>query len=105
MDGGGIARDGAKTITAWRREGDIFVDEPGKTEQKLGTGKDVAIAARGNRVYALWVGANGLEAWSESGKTETIAKQAAFPSVVALPSGGFLAAWEAGGTVAWRRLP
>ncbi len=100
MDGGGIVRDGAKTVTAWRREEDIYVDEPGKAEQKVGTGKDVAIAARGDRVYALWVsGADGFEAWNESGMPETIAKAAAFPSVVALPGGGFLAAWEAGGTV------
>jgi hypothetical protein len=105
MDGGGIARDGAKTITAWRREEDIYVDEPGKPEQKLGAGKDVAIAAAKDRVYALWVGAEGLEAWSGSGKPETIAKEAAFPSIVALPGGGFLAAWEAGGGIGLKRLP
>jgi len=106
MDGGGIARDGAKTITAWRREEDIFVDEPGGPERKVGTGKDVAVAAGQNRVYALWVAAGGaLEAWSGSGQPEVIAKTAAFPSVVALPGGGFLAAWEAGGSIGLKHLP
>ena len=106
MDGGGIARDGAKTITAWRREEAIYVDEPGKPELKVGTGEDVALAAGQNRMYALWVAAGGaLEAWKGAGKPEVIAKVAAFPSVVALPGGGFLAAWEAGGSIGLKRLP
>jgi hypothetical protein len=105
MDGGGIAHDGAKTITAWRREEDIYLAEPGKPEQKLGAGEDVAIAAAKNRVYAVWVGDGGLEAWNGSGKPETIAKAAAFPSVIALPGGGFLAAWEAGTGIGLKRLP
>jgi hypothetical protein len=104
MDGGGIARDGGKTITAWRREEDIYVAEPGKPEQKLGPGKDVAIAASKDRFYAIWVGANGLEI-STGGKPDVIAKEAAFPSIVALPGGGFLAAWEAGGSIAMKKLP
>ena len=83
MDGGGIARDGAKTITAWRREEDIYVDEPGKPEQKLGAGKDVAIAAANNRVYALWVSGGGLVAWNGSGEpSKDRAAEAAFPSIV-----------------------
>ncbi len=57
-----------------------------------------------NEVYALWVNAGWLEAWS-GGKPEAIAKQAAFPSVVALPGGGFLAAWEAGGSIGMKKLP
>ena len=105
MDGGGIARDGAKTITAWRREQDIYVDEPGKPEQKLGAGKDVAIAAAKNQVCALWVSSEGLEAWRGTGKPVQIAKEAAFPSVVALPGGGFLAAWEEAGSIGVKRLP
>ncbi len=105
MDGGGIARDGVKTITAWRREEDIYVDEPGKPELKLGAGKDVAIAAAKDRVYALWITGGALEAWNGSGTPEVLAKEAAFPSLVALPGGGFLAAWEAGPEIALKRLP
>jgi hypothetical protein len=105
MDGGGIVRDGSKTITAWRREEDIFVAEPGKAELKVGTGKDVAIAANKERTYALWVAGGGLQAWNSAGKPEVLAKEAAFPSIVALPGGGFLAAWEAGGSIGMRALP
>jgi hypothetical protein len=104
MDGGGIARDAGKTITAWRREEDIYVDEPAKPEQKLGAGKDVAVAAGNGKVCALWVGAAGLEVWNGV-KIEAIAKTAAFPSVVALPGGGFFAAWETAGSIGLKRLP
>jgi hypothetical protein len=45
MDGGGITHDGTRTITVGRREGDIYISEPGKAETKLGKGKDVAVAA------------------------------------------------------------
>ena len=105
MDGGGIAREGMKTITAWRREENIYIDEPGKPEQKLGAGKDVAIAAAKNRVYVVWISGGELEGWNGNGRPETIAKQAAFPAVVALPDGGFLAAWEAGPGIDLKRLP
>jgi hypothetical protein len=105
MDGGGIAREGGKTITAWRREEDIYVDEPGSPEMKVGSGKDVAIAGARDRVYALWIAGGALQAWSNSGHTEVLAKEAAFPSLVALPGGGFLAAWEAGGSIQTRLLP
>ena len=74
-------------------------------QQKLGAGKDVAIAAAKNQVCALWVSSEGLEAWRGTGKPVQIAKEAAFPSVVALPGGGFLAAWEAAGSIGVKRLP
>lgn len=105
MDGGGIAHAGPRTLTAWRREQSIYLAEPGHPEQKLGEGKDVALAASGNRLSALWVGAAGLEAWDGSGAPQVIAKDAAFPSVVALPDGGFLAAWESSGAISLKRLP
>jgi hypothetical protein len=103
MDGGGIAHEGARAVTAWRREEDLFLDEPGQPEQKLGEGKDIALAASHDRVAALWVKDSQLHAWSE-GKTETIARQAAFPNLVALPGGGFLAAWEENGAIETKRL-
>jgi hypothetical protein len=104
MDGGGIAHEGARTVTAWRREGDLFLDEPGQPEQKLGEGKDITLAASYDRVAALWVKDSQLHAWID-GKTEVLAQQAAFPNLVALPGGGFLAAWEENGAIETRRIP
>jgi len=103
MDGGGIAHDGGRTVTAWRRGEELFLDEPGHREQKLGDGKDVALAAGGGRVAALWIKESKLLAWS-AGKTEVLAEQAAFPNLVALPGGGFLAAWEDDGAIKTQTL-
>jgi hypothetical protein len=55
MDGGGLAHAAGRTITAWRREQQIFLAEPGKPETPIGEGKDVAIAASHGRVYALFL--------------------------------------------------
>jgi len=93
MDGGGLTHKGTQTITAWRREGDLFLDEPGKPEQKLGEGQDIAVAAAGNRLYAAWIVQGHLTAWSE-GKTETIANSAAMPNLLGLTSGDVLITWE-----------
>jgi hypothetical protein len=103
MDGGGIAHEGSRTVTAWRREEELFLDEPGQPEQKLGEGKDIALAASNDRVAAIWIKDSQLHAWV-GGKSEVLAQQAAFPNLVALPGGGFLAAWEENGAIETRRL-
>ncbi len=103
MDGGGIAHEGARTVTAWRRGEELFLAEPGKAERKLGDGKDVAIAAGSGGVAAVWVKDSQLHTW-RAGKTEVVSPQAAFPNLVALPGAGFLAAWEENGAIATKRL-
>jgi hypothetical protein len=103
MDGGGLTNDGGRTITAWRRNGEIYLAEPGRSEVLLGEGKDVAVAASRGQVYALWVKGTELELW-HSGKVDVVAPNAAFPSVTALPSGGILAAWEDNGRISVRRF-
>jgi hypothetical protein len=104
MDGGGLAHAGAKTVTVWRREGDIFMAEPGQPEKKIGEGKDVALAAGGDAVYAAWIKGTELVLWN-NGKQETVASQAAFPNLTALPGGGALLAWEENDGISLKRLP
>jgi len=104
MDGGGLAHAGRRTITAWRRVGEIFLAEPGQPETRLGEGKDVALATAQNRVYAVWVNGTQLESWA-SGQLDVLAEKGAFPSLTALPGGGVLAAWEEEGAISLRRLP
>jgi hypothetical protein len=104
MDGGGLAHTDGRTVTAWRREGEIFLAEPGKPEKSIGEGKDVAIAASQGRVYALWLKGAELVAWVD-GKTEVLTETASLPALTALPGGGVLAAWEENGGIAVRRLP
>jgi hypothetical protein len=103
MDGGGLVHAGGKTVTVWRRMDEIFMAEPGKPETKLGEGKDVALAA-GDHIYAAWVKGSQLVLWTD-GKQETVASQAAFPNLTALPGGGALLAWEENNGISFTRLP
>jgi hypothetical protein len=104
MDGGGLAHQGAQTITAWRREGDVFLDKAGQPEQKIGEGKDVTLAVSGNKVYSAWIEHDQLVLWT-AGRTETIPGPAAYPNLTALAGGGALLAWEQNGGISVRRLP
>jgi len=104
MDGGGLTHDGARTITAWRRESDIFLAEPRTPETKIGEGKDVTIAAGDGRVYAAWIENGELKLWA-NGKTDTLAQSAALPSIISLPGGGELVVWEENQGISVRRVP
>jgi hypothetical protein len=104
MDGGGIAVNGGKTVTAWRRGEDVFLSEPGKPEAKIGSGKDIAIAMKEGHVFVTWTEGTKIVSWVD-GKTETLSDSGAFSSVTSLPGGGALVAWEqAGGSIVSRRL-
>jgi hypothetical protein len=61
MDGGGLAVSGGRVLTVWRREEDLWMDEPGKPESRLATGKDGALAAQPDRVFAVWSSAGRIE--------------------------------------------
>ena len=107
MDGGGIAMAGKRVVSAWRRDGEIFLASPGEPEVSLGKGLNVAIAsAPAGGVYAVWSSPNGLMASTPSAKEPvTLAPKGTFPSVAALPNGHGLAAWEAGGKIEIQPLP
>jgi hypothetical protein len=104
MDGGGMVRDRGKTITVWRRENSIFLDELGRPETKIGDGKDVTLVMAGGAPYAAWIKGSQLILW-HNGKEEAIADQAAFPNLAGLPAGGALLAWEAKNGISVKRLP
>lgn len=104
MDGGGLAVSSTKVLTAWRRDADVFLAEPGEPERRVGTGKDVALALGGNRAYVAWVNGSKVEAWVD-GHVELLSKAGAFPALAGLPGGGVIAAWEEDGTIQIRRLP
>lgn len=104
MDGGGLAVSSTKILTAWRRDTDVFLAEPGRPEKQIGAGKDIALALSGNRTYVAWVDGTKLDVWID-GKVEQLAANGAYPSLVSLPAGGVLAAWEENGAIQIRRLP
>ena len=106
MDGGGIALHNGEIVTAWRREHDIYLAHPGKPEVKLGPGQDVALAVeREGRVRGLdqrqrHRGAAARRVHARRGSPIP----ARFPTILALPDGAMLAAWEENGAIATRRL-
>ena len=104
MDGGGLTHEGNRTLTAWRREVNIYLAEPGKPETKLGEGKDVAIAASQGQVYVLWIENGQLQLW-KNGKVEPLAEKASYPAIVSLPQGGVLIAWEENGGIRIEQPP
>jgi hypothetical protein len=106
MDGGGLAPSGARILTAWRRESAIYLSEPGKAEHRIGEGQDAALtAARGHAVVA-WSEGAALRAWREGqAAPETLSEHGAFPTLMPLPHGAVLAAWEEDGGIALKRLP
>ena len=103
MDGGGMVWEHGKTTTAWRRENEIFLDELGRPEARIGEGKDVTLAQSGGDPYAAWIKQSQLILW-HSGKQEVIADQAAFPNLTSLPDGGVLLAWEANNDIHLKRV-
>ena len=104
MDGGGLAASSNRIVTAWRRDSDVFLAEPGQAERQIGTGKDVALALDGGRTYVAWVEGSQVDVWTD-GKVEVLSKSGAFPALSQLPGGGVLAAWEEDGAIQIRRLP
>jgi hypothetical protein len=103
MDGGGLVASGKQVFTAWRRGEQVYLDEPGKAEKPMGSGKDVAIAVSQGRLYAIWTSGGGIVAWTAD-KSIELAKSGAFPTLTGLPEGGVLAAWEDNGAIVTRRL-
>ena len=105
MDGGGLEIDGAKAISAWRRDTDIFLAE-GTTERRIGPGKDVALARGGkHETYLAWTTDGGIEALTpKSAEPFNLAKVGGFATLVALEGGGVLAAWETHDSIEMKRL-
>lgn len=104
MDGGGMVRDHGRTITAWRRESEIYLDELGRPETKIGDGKDVTLAVARGEPYAAWIKDGQLVLW-HGGKQEVIAPRAAFPNLSVLSDGGVLLAWESNEGISIKRMP
>jgi hypothetical protein len=105
MDGGGLAADGRGLVSAWRRDGQIFLARPGEAEISLGAGKDVALAVGQKGLYAAWSNPEGLQVRGPAGKTVSLRKEGSFVSLLPLADGTVLAAWEHQGAITVEPLP
>jgi len=100
MDGGGIALDHGRVVTAWRRQKELYIDVPGQPEQRIGEGADITIAAGAKGVYAAWTNGGAVYVRTPaSSQPVTVADHGAFPHLLALPNGKVLAAWEDAGKI------
>lgn len=106
MDGGGLAFQSGQLFSAWRRDGDVFLAQPDKPEQRIGTGKDVSFTSNGKGFYVAWSSGPRLEILAPgAAKAVPLAEQGAFVNLAALPDGSALAAWEADGSIHVERFP
>ena len=105
MDGGALAVTQGKVVSAWRRDGDVFLAEAGAPEQKVGTGKDVALARGKRGTYIAWTHESAIEVLTPNATAPTLlAPAGAFVNLSRLPDGSVLAAWEANGSLETKRL-
>lgn len=106
MDGGALAIHHGRPVSAWRRDGEVFLAEPGKLERGIGTGKDIALASTPAGLYVAWSRGPGLEILTPGALNPTqLAPEGAFVNLVALPDGSVLGAWEAGGSIRIEKAP
>lgn len=83
MDGGSLYSDEkGDVITVWRREGDIFLCEPGKEEVKLGTGKTPVVTKNEQGTQVLWSENNEILSLSTTSNKITSLGKGRYPNVV-----------------------
>jgi hypothetical protein len=105
MDGGGLVVDHGEIVSAWRREGDVYLAPAGKPEIKIGTGKDVSIAAGKKGAYVAWSNGPALQIQIPGASAPSqLAENGSFVNLTPLPDGSVLAAWEANGVIETRRV-
>ncbi len=105
MDGGGIVIDRGTIWSAWRRDGDVFLDRMGSPETRLGSGVDVAIAAGAKGIYVAWTNGKTIEIHTPGAAQPTrIAEEGAFINLTWLADGSILAAWEQNGSIITQRV-
>ena len=103
MDGGGLGEFQGSVITLWRRENDLFLARPdGQSEERLGTGKNPAVALRKNGFYGVWSTPEGIMAKVPGKPAYVLSKSGAFP--VLTGQGPVIAAWEDNGKIRSERL-
>jgi hypothetical protein len=105
MDGGGIAVENGAVTSAWRRDKDVYLAEPGKPERKIAAGQDVALAVNAKGAYAVWSTPQGIEALPPGAASPArLSEAGAFPTAAALPDGSVLAAWEENGAISMGQI-
>jgi hypothetical protein len=97
MDGGGVAVSNGRVATVWRREETLFAAAPGSAEERLGPGRNAAVAfGPGGPRYA-WQTPDGEIVLKEPGASAPVAVgRGKFPSfgAAARGQGPVVLVWE-----------
>jgi hypothetical protein len=82
--------------TVWRREKEVFFARPGQPEQRIGVGRDPAIAfGRNGALSVIFRDDEGVSMSDGKGpEARSLALGAQTPVLLALGDGSWLAAWE-----------
>ncbi len=105
MDGGSMSVENGQVTSAWRRDSDVFLAEPGKPEKLVGTGKDVAMVKSKLGTFVAWTKDGGIQLMSPNAKAPVqLTAEGAFVNLLALPDGSVIAAWEVSGSIETKRL-
>jgi hypothetical protein len=118
QDGGGLALDAkGNPVTAWMRDGSVFVARPGQPEEEQGKGTDPAVAVGGDgKIYTTWGtpvvgesrenrirGTSALKLRVSGQPPVTLDENGRFASLI--PDGsGALAAWQSGDNIVVKSL-
>ena len=99
MDGGGVALDATgHPLTAWRRDGSVFLDRPGARESEVGHGKDPSIAAGRDGAWVAWSTPAGILALRPgANQPETLTPSGEFVNLAGADK--VFAAWESKGSI------
>ena len=97
MDGGAVVLDGRDAVSVWRRENGIYLATLGQSEQRIGTGRDPALAQAGSHRDIVWSSSAGIMLIQDADPPETLGP-GRFPALVALDH-RTVVAWEHQGAV------
>jgi hypothetical protein len=96
MDGGGVAVNGGRVATAWRREETVYSAAPGEAEAELGRGRNAAIAFGPGGPHIAWQTPEGDVVLKKAASTPEVIGRGRFPSFGVAPTakGPLLIVWE-----------
>ena len=85
MDGGNLVAGPDGVVTVWRRQSDLFIDQPGQPETKLASGMQPVVARVGGQLVFAWQDRGQLLVSRDAGKTTASTYPGGYPSLATAP--------------------
>jgi hypothetical protein len=100
MDGGSLVINDNNTIlTVWRREENIYENEPGKKEEFINKGSQCTITGINGNYYIAFFNAGKVYCREPDGKTVEIGPGGSYPKLITIDKSTILCAWESGNRI------